>query len=145
MVALLDERRRILLVRQAYGRRVWALPGGALDAGESPADAAVREAREELGVDVELDGLVGVYRLPPPRPGLRFVFAARTAGVPYAADAAEIAEVAWFAADGLPSPAAASVAAASADAVAGTRGAFRAVTRRAEPRRPAAALGDGGP
>ena len=45
----------VLLVRQSY-RRGWALPGGLLKRGESPADAAVRETREEVGVEVEVDG-----------------------------------------------------------------------------------------
>lgn len=38
----------------------WTLPGGGLEIGESPADAAVREVREETGYDVELTRLLGV-------------------------------------------------------------------------------------
>ena len=43
----------LLLVRHAY-RRNWGVPGGLLERGEEPADAARREAREETGLDVEL-------------------------------------------------------------------------------------------
>lgn len=54
---------RILLIQQAdFG--LWALPGGGVDAGESVAEAAIREAREETGLEVRLTRLVGVYSLP---------------------------------------------------------------------------------
>ncbi len=43
---------------------LWALPGGGVDVGESVAHAAVRETKEETGVDVEVTGLVGLYTDP---------------------------------------------------------------------------------
>jgi 8-oxo-dGTP pyrophosphatase MutT (NUDIX family) len=42
----------------------WALPGGAIDLGESMVQAAVRETREETGIDCEVTGLVGIYTDP---------------------------------------------------------------------------------
>ena len=54
---------RVLVVQRAHEPRAgqWAIPGGFCDGWESPADAAVREAREELGVDVELVDFIGMY------------------------------------------------------------------------------------
>jgi ADP-ribose pyrophosphatase YjhB (NUDIX family) len=53
----------LVLVRRAiepgYGK--WVFPGGYVDRGESLTTAAVREAREECGLDVRLDGLVNIY------------------------------------------------------------------------------------
>jgi len=54
---------RIVLVKRAidpgYGK--WVFPGGYVDRGEPLTTAAVREAREECGLDVRLDGLVNIY------------------------------------------------------------------------------------
>lgn len=51
---------KVLLTKRS-DFEVWCLPGGHVDEGESPAEAAVREAREEVGLEVKLDRFVGVY------------------------------------------------------------------------------------
>ena len=58
-----DQARRIALVRRAiepgYGK--WVFPGGYADRGEQLERAAVREAREEAGLDVRVDRLINIY------------------------------------------------------------------------------------
>ena len=58
-----DPENRVVLVRRAiepgYGK--WVFPGGYVDRGEEVRAAAVREAREETGLDVRLDRLINIY------------------------------------------------------------------------------------
>ena len=58
-----DAEGRVWLLRRAFdpGAGLWTFPGGFVDLGESVEDAARREAKEELEIDIELGGLVGVY------------------------------------------------------------------------------------
>jgi len=87
---------QILLVQEQkkanYGK--WNLPGGHLEAGEKITAGAIREVKEETGLDVNLSGLLGLYSW---RTGkehaLRYVFIAETKGDPKPGD--EILEVKW--------------------------------------------------
>jgi 8-oxo-dGTP pyrophosphatase MutT (NUDIX family) len=55
-----DDAGRVLLVQHAGHEDGWGVLGGAIDVSESPAEAAVREAREELGAGVRLTRLLDV-------------------------------------------------------------------------------------
>jgi 8-oxo-dGTP pyrophosphatase MutT (NUDIX family) len=56
-----DDQGRMLLPHWSENAHTgWTMPGGGIDPGEDPADAAVREVFEETGYHVELDGVLGV-------------------------------------------------------------------------------------
>jgi ADP-ribose pyrophosphatase YjhB (NUDIX family) len=92
---------RIILLRRGFdpGKGLWTFPGGYVDLGESVEDAARRETREELEIDVELGRLVGVYSRAEDRVVL-VVYAATTTQTPRTTD--EAPEVRAFAPDELP-------------------------------------------
>jgi ADP-ribose pyrophosphatase YjhB (NUDIX family) len=62
-VIVTDREGRLLMVHRT-DNDLWSIPGGAMDLGESIADAAVRETKEETGLDVEVTGIVGIYTNP---------------------------------------------------------------------------------
>jgi ADP-ribose pyrophosphatase YjhB (NUDIX family) len=62
-VFVTDSADRVLLIRRT-DNGLWALPGGAQDFGEYVAQTAVRETKEESGVDIRVAGLVGIYSDP---------------------------------------------------------------------------------
>jgi 8-oxo-dGTP pyrophosphatase MutT (NUDIX family) len=59
-----DEGGRILLLQRGDGDDLWGFPGGGIEPGERAAEAAVREVREEIGLEVEPVALIGVYSGP---------------------------------------------------------------------------------
>jgi ADP-ribose pyrophosphatase YjhB (NUDIX family) len=62
-VVVTNDAGQVLLIRRSDNDN-WAVPGGAIDLGESMTQAAVRETREETGIDCEITGLVGIYTDP---------------------------------------------------------------------------------
>jgi 8-oxo-dGTP pyrophosphatase MutT (NUDIX family) len=62
-VVVANDAGEILLIRRTDNGN-WALPGGAVDLGESLPQAAVRETREESGIECEITGLSGIYTDP---------------------------------------------------------------------------------
>ncbi|MFD0072442.1 MULTISPECIES: NUDIX hydrolase [unclassified Streptomyces] len=62
-VVVRDDEGRLLLIHKT-DNNLWALPGGGHDIGERIGDTAVREVREETGIEVEVENIVGLYTDP---------------------------------------------------------------------------------
>jgi 8-oxo-dGTP diphosphatase len=97
--------RRVLMVT-ARGRDVLYMPGGKIDAGETPAEAAVREAREEISVELDPAGVTLLFTVltqahgePDGRLVRMHVFAAETDAVPQ--PSAEVSAVHWVGTESL--------------------------------------------
>ena len=75
-ITLIQQDHQVLLTRRAMNpaKGRWTLPGGFVDCGEDPRDAAVRECREETGLEVEIDGLIDLYYGRAHAVGADFVF-----------------------------------------------------------------------
>lgn len=107
--AVFDGGGRVLLVKRGRPPRAgaWGLPGGLLDVGETLADGARRELREECGVEIAIGGIAGIFE-PITRDGEGQVeyhyvvvdfWASHVSGMAVAAD--DAAAAGWFALDDL--------------------------------------------
>jgi ADP-ribose pyrophosphatase YjhB (NUDIX family) len=115
-----DPAGRLLALRRAHepclGR--WDLPGGFVDAGEAPADAILREIREETGLTAELGGVIGAYTSIYGETGRHTVdvgFLARVRDTAHMVLSDEKSDAGWFALDDFPDPAFAGERAGLAD------------------------------
>lgn len=102
-VAISDGRGRVLLVEQPYSDG-WSLPGGLLSGDEQPLETARREIREELGMDLDLEGHPIAVRTPWRR-HFNFLFSAVVAPIDPAqlrGHSPEISDADWFWLDALP-------------------------------------------
>ena len=102
-VSVLQDNKILLTQRDDF--ETWILPGGGVEPGESVAQAAIRETKEETGLDVELTGLVGIYsRLGNFLGGHVVLFAGRPIGGTIKCQPGETIAVKWFPFDQIPSP-----------------------------------------
>ncbi|HID83271.1 MAG TPA: NUDIX hydrolase [Chromatiales bacterium] len=92
IIRLLDHDNKIVLIERKNPPYGWALPGGFVDVGERLEVAAVREAKEETCLDVDLVALLGIYSDPTRDPRghtVTPVYIADARGEPVAADDAK--------------------------------------------------------
>jgi len=106
-----NDKGEILLIKRSDSG-IWLYPTGWADIGYSPSEVAVKEVREETGIEVEVQRLIGVFdglRLGFTRtPLYSLVFLCRAIGGELLAHPLECDDVGWFAPDALPEPLASS-------------------------------------
>lgn len=102
---IVDDQQRVLLVRHSYGKLNWDLPGGKAESQESAEQTAVREVSEEVGLNIAIQQLTGIY-YEPQHDMHHFVFTAtynqhQQSPIP---SSPEILECGFFNVDKLPRP-----------------------------------------
>lgn len=100
---LIESERRVLLIRRGIepSLGLWTFPGGYVDLGETPPDAALRETEEEVRMKVELGSLLGIYA-DPDRPIAAIAVYLAEPGPEPPAITAEATEISYFATDEIP-------------------------------------------
>jgi 8-oxo-dGTP diphosphatase len=95
---------RVLMVRRRVkeGELMWQFPAGAIEAGETAEQAAVRETEEETGLTVEAVKLLGERVHPKTGRLMSYTACEPVSGEAFVADAEELAEVAWVAHSEIP-------------------------------------------
>jgi ADP-ribose pyrophosphatase YjhB (NUDIX family) len=123
-----DRAGRVLLVEDCHeGERHFALPGGSVESGETPREAAARELAEECGVAAVVGDLLGVY-VSMAYALTSFVFLATVADdVELRPDTSEVLGASWWDPQRLPQPRRTITSAALRDALSGVRGVYREV------------------
>ena len=122
-----DEKGHVLCVHENYGERLWAMPGGRLEAGEDPVSAVEREALEEAAATIRVRTLAGVYAATH-RDDVVLLFTADLVERSARLLDNEISEVGFFAVDALPEPMGGNTRLRFEDVVAGKLGVLRSLS-----------------
>ncbi|PBC83991.1 MULTISPECIES: NUDIX hydrolase [unclassified Streptomyces] len=102
--AIIVHEGRVLMVRRrvSEGKLSWQFPAGEVEPGETREDAAVREAKEETGLDVSSVKLLGERVHPATGRLMSYTACDVVSGTAHVADTEELAELAWVAHDQIP-------------------------------------------
>jgi 8-oxo-dGTP diphosphatase len=104
---MVEREGKVLLVKRTMdpGRGSWCFPGGFMEIGETPQVTAIRECKEESGLEVAITGLIDVYYYEDFRgSGVVIMYAGRVVGGEMQADPDETAALGFFGPDELPQP-----------------------------------------
>ncbi|MBT3077602.1 MULTISPECIES: NUDIX hydrolase [Streptomyces] len=96
--AIIIDGGKVLMIRrrQREGKLLWAFPGGGIEAGETPEQAAVRETAEEVGLEVKAVRVLGDRVHPQTGVPMTYVACELISGDAVVGDVEEIAAVAWI-------------------------------------------------
>ncbi|WP_326768826.1 NUDIX domain-containing protein [Streptomyces sp. NBC_01591] len=102
--AIIVDGGKVLMIRrrEREGKLLWAFPGGGIEAGESPEQAAVREVAEEVVLEVKAVRVLGDRVHPNTGVHMTYVACEAISGEAVVGDAEEIAEVAWLSHEEIP-------------------------------------------
>jgi ADP-ribose pyrophosphatase YjhB (NUDIX family) len=99
VAACIVKEEKILLVKESRGSKAgfWGMPKGAVDEGEAPAKAVLRELREECGIDGEVVGLIGIRECIDKKiPGIFLAYSVKINESKIMINHNEIADYGWF-------------------------------------------------
>lgn len=102
--AIITDAGRVLMIRrrEREGKLLWAFPGGGIEDGETPEQAAVRETSEEVGLEVKAIKPLGERVHPQTGRHMSYVACEVVGGEARVADEEELAEVAWIRLEEIP-------------------------------------------
>ena len=99
VAACIVKEKKILLVKESRGSKagLWGMPKGAVDEGEAPAKAVLRELREECGIEGKVIGLIAVReRIENEIPGIFLAYSVKINENEINIDHDEISDYGWF-------------------------------------------------
>lgn len=102
--AIITDGGRVLMIRrrEREGKLLWAFPGGGIEQGETPEQAAVRETAEEVGLEVKAVRTLGERMHPQTGRHMTYIACEVVAGEAFVADEEELAEVSWIRLEDIP-------------------------------------------
>lgn len=100
---LIEHNGKFVMIRNSYGHKKWTFPGGGMNSNETPKEAAVREAFEEVGIALENVRYLGEYfNTRQYKRDTVYAFYSEVRSEDYKMDPLELEEVRWFDASEIP-------------------------------------------